>query len=559
MNPAVRIAFLAVGAATALPAFPAGRGWPEAGAAAQVLVESGRDPLLSRPVAAADLPSLKALYAADPAALFWFDGESPRRSVEGCLETLAHADRSGLDPADYGAAALAAGFAALRASPRPSADDAARFDVGLTAAFMRLLGDVHQGRVDPRTVAFDIDVSGKRLDLPAVLRSARDGAGGCAAAFAAAEPPFEVYRRLVQVLARYRALAAGGEPPMVPALEPKVKKIEPGQHWSGVAPLDARLRALGDLPADAPAPSTGPDGTPLFAGPIVDGLKRYQDRNALEPDGVIGPSTIAALNTPFTARVHQIELALERLRWLPQLPDRRLIFVNIPLFTLWALEPDQPENNFRMRVVTGKSAGHATPIFIGQMEYLIFRPYWNPPPSINRNEILPHARRDPAYLERQNMEIVASGAVDAEALPATEENLARVASGKLTLRQRPGGKNSLGLVKFIFPNTNNVYMHGTPSQKLFSRARRDFSHGCIRLEDPTRLAEWVLNENPAWTRERIEKAMAGDRPLQVNLETPIPVVIFYDTVLVDANGVVHFSDDYYRHDARLDAALHDRR
>lgn len=559
MRLSARAPLLTLALLVALPAASAGRNWPEAGAAAQALIEAGRDPVLSRPIPASDVSSLKALYATGPDSLFWFDGASPRRAVEGCLETLARADRSGLDPADYDAASLAARFATLNVGARPSPMDAAQFDVGLTAALMRLFGDAHQGRVDPRSVAFDIDVSGKRLDLPEVLRAARDGRGGCAAAFAAAEPPFQVYRQLVATLARYRALAAAGEPPIVPALEPKVKKIEPGQPWAGVIPLDARLRALGDLPADAPAPSATPEGTPLYDGAIVDGLKRYQDRHALEPDGVIGPATIAALNTPLAVRVHQIELALERLRWLPQLPDRRLIFVNIPLFTLWALEPDQPENNFRMRVVTGKSAGHATPIFIDDMEYVIFRPYWNPPPSINRTEILPHARRDPAYLDKQNMEIVASAALDAEALPATEENLALVAKGKLTLRQRPGGKNSLGLVKFIFPNANNVYMHGTPSQKLFSRARRDFSHGCIRLEDPARLAEWVLRDDPTWTRARIEQAMAGSRPLQVNLKTPIPVVIFYDTVLVDADGVAHFSDDYYKHDARLDKALHERR
>ena len=439
MHISARASLLCLGLVVAPPASSASRDWPEAGAAAQALVEAGRDPALARPIRTADLPALKALYGSDPRSLFWFDGPSPRRTVEGCLETLARADVSGLEPADYDAATLAALFAAMKGNPRPSPTEAAQFDVGLSAAFMRLLGDVHQGRVDPRSVAFDIDVSGKRLDLEAVLRSARDGAGGCAAAFAAAEPPFEVYRRLVQTLARYRSLAARGEPPLVPALEGKVKKIEPGQPWAGPIPLDARLRALGDLPADAAAPSTAPDGTPVYDGPVVDGLKRYQDRHALDPDGVIGPATIAALNTPFTVRVHQIELALERLRWLPQLPDRRLIFVNIPLFTLWALEPDQPENNFRMRVVTGKSAGHATPIFIDDMEYVIFRPYWNPPPSINRNEILPHVRRDPAYLDKQNMEIVASGATDAPALPATEENLALVAKGKLTLRQRPGG------------------------------------------------------------------------------------------------------------------------
>ncbi len=284
-------------------------------------------------------------------------------------------------------------------------------------------------------------------------------------------------------------------------------------------------------------------------------MKHYQDRHALEPDGVIGPGTITALNTPFTARIRQIELALERMRWLPLLPDASAIFVNIPLFMLWALERDRPNSVFRMRVVAGKSAGHATPIFIGKLKYVVFRPYWNPPPNIVKREIVPHARRDPGYLDRQNMEIVESGADDAPALPATPENLSRVLAGKLTLRQRPGEKNSLGLAKFIFPNANNVYMHGTPVPSLFSRARRDFSHGCIRVEDPTRLAEWVLRDDPQWTRARIEKAMAGDRPLQVNLKVPIPVIVFYDTVMVDAEGTVHFSDDYYKHDARLAEAL----
>jgi len=160
------------------------------------------------------------------------------------------------------------------------------------------------------------------------------------------------------------------------------------------------------------------------------------------------------------------------------------VFVNVPLFRLWAYDPAAPDEPLRMNVVTGKSLGHKTPIFIGQMQYVIFRPYWSPPPSIVRSEIVPHARRDPSYIERQNMEIVASGDERAPALPATPENLDKVAAGKLFVRQKPGEKNSLGLAKFIFPNSENVYMHGTPAQSLFARARRDFSHGCIRLEDP---------------------------------------------------------------------------
>ena len=189
------------------------------------------------------------------------------------------------------------------------------------------------------------------------------------------------------------------------------------------------------------------------------------------------------------------------------------------------------------------------------MEYVVFRPYWNPPYGIATKEIVPHARRDPSYLERENFEIVASGADDAPALPATEGNLDAVVKGRLYVRQKPGPRNSLGLAKFIFPNSQNIYMHGTPAQALFARSRRDFSHGCIRLEDPARLAAWVLRADPQWTRERIEAAMNGSRRTQVNLPSKLKVIIFYDTAYVDSKGVVYFVDDYYGHDATLEKAL----
>jgi murein L,D-transpeptidase YcbB/YkuD len=208
-----------------------------------------------------------------------------------------------------------------------------------------------------------------------------------------------------------------------------------------------------------------------------------------------------------------------------------------------------------MNVVVGNSLNHQTPIFVQQMEYVVFRPYWNPTPSITRDEIVPQIRRDPSYLEREDMEIVASGAENARALPATPANLEQVLAGRLYVRQKPGPRNSLGLVKFIFPNRENVYMHGTPARALFSRTRRDFSHGCIRLEKPLDLAEWVLREVPGWTRQGVEDAMNGDRSLQVNLPEPIMVVIFYDTVHVNSEGIVHFASDIYGHDRALDEAL----
>ena len=208
-----------------------------------------------------------------------------------------------------------------------------------------------------------------------------------------------------------------------------------------------------------------------------------------------------------------------------------------------------------MNVVVGKSLHHRTPIFIEQMEYVVFRPYWNIPYSIAARETVPKTRKDPGYIDKHHFEIVSSGAETARALPPTPENLDKILAGSLHVRQKPGSHNALGLAKFIFPNADNVYMHGTPAQQLFSRARRDFSHGCIRLEDPARLGEWVLRDDPEWTRERIDAAMQGERPTRVNLKEPLRVVLFYVTVHVDSEGVVHFADDIYGLDATLDQAL----
>ena len=318
--------------------------------------------------------------------------------------------------------------------------------------------------------------------------------------------------------------------------------------------MRARLEVYGDLEAGSPI-TTAPDGTPLYEGALVDAVKRFQRRHILDADGVVGAATIAALNVPVAARVRQLEMAMERGRWLPRLDDAPSIFVNVPLFRLWASDPLHGEEPVRMKVVVGKSLRHHTPMFIENMQYVIFRPYWNPPPSIVKNEILPSIRRDPAYFEKEDLEIVASGETDAEAFPPTPENLEAVASGRLFIRQKPGPANSLGLAKFIFPNRANVYMHGTPAGHLFARTRRDFSHGCIRVEDPTTLAEWVLHEVPGWTRERIEGAMQGDGPTQVNLPEPLRVVIFYDTVHVNSENVVHFVSDIYGHDRVLDEVL----
>jgi murein L,D-transpeptidase YcbB/YkuD len=494
--------------------------------------------------------ALKPHYDAEADRLLWFDGERPGVLVESTLATLAAAADHGLAASDYDAAPLAEQWNTLKGGSG-SGPERALFDLGLSVGAARMLKAVHVGRVDPATMLWGYDITAKQLDLSKAVAEARQGRG-LADALEALQPPFPHYRRARRMAAIYRDLAKAGEPAAVPDLARGVRKVEPGSAWEGVPQLAARLRRFGDLAADAGVSQADPQ---IYAGAVVDGVKRFQRRHGLETDGVLGPGTIRMLNVSLADRIRQIELSMERMRWLPTLSDKPNVFVNVALFRMWATDPTTGEEPLRMNVVVGDSLDHRTPIFVEQMEYVIFRPYWNPPRSILTKEIIPRAQRDPGYLDSQQMEIVASGADNAAAVANTPENLSKVLSGRLFLRQKPGPRNSLGLAKFIFPNSEDVYMHGTPARAAFARARRDLSHGCIRLEDPARFAEWVLRDQPEWTRERIDTAMQGERPTRVNLKEKLTVVLFYATVHVNSEDEAFFVDDIYHHDRALDAAL----
>jgi murein L,D-transpeptidase YcbB/YkuD len=287
----------------------------------------------------------------------------------------------------------------------------------------------------------------------------------------------------------------------------------------------------------------------------VDAVKRFQRRHGLDADGRLGPATLERLNVPLADRVRQITLALERWRWLPTEFPSPPIVVNVPDFRLRTL--DEANNvTMDMRVVVGKAMRTQTPVFADEMTYVVLRPYWNVPTSILRGEIIPAIRRDRGYIARKNYEVTTPDGKVVTSGQISDDVLARLQARKLSVRQKPGPDNALGLVKLIFPNQYSVYLHDTPSRQAFSRSRRDFSHGCIRVEQAAELAAWALRHNPGWTLERVRQEMAsGKDNVTVTLAQRIPVLIVYATALAYEGGDVHFYDDIYGHDAELSAAL----
>ncbi len=514
--------------------------------AVRALVARGSLPQLKRPDFSAYRSALERFYALSAYAPRWLAPNAPWRET---LDELAAAPTHGLDPADYDVEWLRVEFDAIAKGDEAN-ERRPRAEVALTVSLFRLLSDLHVGRVDPERAGFALRANHTPLDLPALAQSAIDNRH-VHDAVVAVEPSFPPYKRLEETLARARVLAAEPLSP-VPPLPKNVRKIAPGGIYEGVGAIAERLRRVGDLPASAPIPTDN-----RYDGPLVDAVRSYQDRHGLEADGVIGAGTLAALSVPLSTRVRQIELSLERLRWLPEFAPGPLIAVNIPSFRLWAFANGRDDSaaKLTMRVIVGAAINaRETPVFIGELRYLEFSPYWNVTPSIQRNETLPMLRRDPGYWQREQLEAVpAGGGSPITVLDAA--TLDGIANGTLRVRQRPGGKNALGGVKFVLPNTMNIYLHGTPAQQLFSETRRAFSHGCIRLEDPPALAAFVLSDRREWTLERIGAAMDAGTMSTAKLTRPIPVVLFYTTAIVDAKYRALFSDDIYGYDAKLEAAL----
>lgn len=510
----------------------------------RLLTETAHHPYLTWPDYPHYRDEMEGLYEPGGYGLLWFEGGMPTSQARAAVEALAGADAHALNPGDYDAGQLQELLTEIAGGREVDGSELALVDAAISVAFLRFLSDMHIGRVNPQNLSFGFNVEDRKLDLAAVVQAAIRN-DQVRETVARVEPKFPQYDRMQEVLAEYRELATRELPSL-----PDGTTVHPGDEYTATVDLRALLIALGDLGAD-----TAPAGTD-YDGELLRAVERFQARHGLDPDGVIGKATFAELNTPMAERVHQIELGLERLRWLPDVLDAPLAVVNVPAFELWVLDPTHPDDRIalEMRVVVGKAVSKQTPAFRGDMRYVEMSPYWNVPYSIAVNEILPALKNDPGYLDSRNMEIVREFGPNATALPVTEENVTAIRAGRLNIRQRPGGRNSLGPAKFIFPNAEAIYFHGTPATQLFARTRRDFSHGCIRLEDPQAMAEWVLRDQPEWTSDRIGEAMGRDRPTRVNLTSALPVIIFYTTVLADEEQP-YFYDDIYGHDKALEAAL----
>lgn len=327
------------------------------------------------------------------------------------------------------------------------------------------------------------------------------------------------YKGLKDQLAVYHNIAKAGGWPQI---EVAKKSYKIGASGPEIALIKKRLAASGDMPAG--------DTSQLFTDTLEMGVKMFQQRHGYTPDGVVTATLIKDMNVPVDTRIKQILINMDRMRWMPNKPSGNLILVNIPEFVLHVM--DGTKKVFDMNVVVGKE-GHNTVIFTGDLNQVIFSPYWNVPVSIVKSEILPAMERNPAYLASQNMEITG------------EEG------GYPVVRQLPGPKNSLGKVKFLFPNSFNIYFHDTPAKSLFDKDKRAYSHGCIRLAEPQKMAEYLLRNNSEWTPEKIQDAMNSGKEKYVKLDKPVPVFISYNTAWVDERGLLNFRDDIYNHDEDL--------
>jgi L,D-transpeptidase YcbB len=475
---------------------------------------------------------VRRIYKEQNYQLIWIDGDRPSERYQQFVKALDAADAHGLPRALYAMPIENPSESRVKIS----AEQAPQVDAQITAIFFRYFTHLAGGRLDPRALQSLWNLKPERPDLVAALSGAVKN-NDLATVMEKLQPQNPEYRELQKALVRYRAIAAKGGWPSVP---PNTR-LKPPQQSAVVPTLRLRLAIEGDLD-----PSHEKDPSPIFDATVADAVKRFEERHRIEPDGIVDAATVNALNVPVEGRIRTIELNLERWRWLPDPMPGRYFLVNVPDFRLEAIENGKAV--LSMRVVVGEP-DNKTPIFADHMTHVVFSPYWNVPSGIAKDETIPRAANDPGFLARNNMEVVtASGAV-VDPYSVDWSN----ASG-LRIRQRPGGGNALGGVKFIFPNNFDVYLHDTNATRLFDRIERGLSHGCVRVEEPHKLAQYVLRDQPEWTADAIDAAMKSGEEKHVKLANEIPVYIVYMTAWVHDGGV-RFLKDLYGHDTSQGAKL----
>ncbi|HEX3553735.1 MAG TPA: L,D-transpeptidase family protein [Thermoanaerobaculia bacterium] len=481
----------------------------------------------------------------------WSDDRGPRPQAMELIRAIPPLAADGLDLRRYPAERLAALVKEVREAKSLDDPQAQRrlvdLDVELTYTCLALAAHLATGRLQPETLRVDWYTKRRNVDIESRLDQAltADSPGEIVKILRSLTPPYAGYQRLVQALTGYRGIAARGGWGEVPP-GPVLKN---GDRGPRVAALRSRLAASGDLAAPAP----GAPAADSYDDAVAAGVSHFQRRHGLEAAGRVDADTLAALNVPVAERIGQLQVNLERWRWMPASLGDRYVLVNVPEFRLDVVDGGQTP--LSMRVIVGKTQSR-TPAFSDKMTFIELNPSWSLPDDIVAKEVAPKLARNPGYLRSHDMEVVKRSGGKEEVVDASEVDLSRLGHGSpYHLRERSGEENPLGKIKFMFPNEFDVYLHDTPSHHLFAKTERDFSHGCIRLEKPLDLAAYLLKDDPKWTPEAIQEAIDSGEHRTVSVPRPLPVHILYWTAWADADGTVEFRKDIYGHDAELEQAL----
>ena len=507
------------------------------------LINSQQQPLLQKPDFSRDSADLRALYQSNANQLLWFGQSRTQKNIDDLLVALSNAGADGLNPANYDVDRLKQyAQQAATLSTMDNQQQLTGIDLAFSVVLLRFSHDLYQGQINPAEVNYPIDLAQKTpLDRVALLKQQLDSQT-LSDLPSLLEPKIKQYQQLKQALSKLRQI-----PQAVDSVTLQISKpLRPGERHPQLSQVRQRLSDMGELSQVYKGKAD------IYDEATVKAIKKFQQQQGLKTDGILGSSTAQLLMQSPAEKITQIELTMERLRWLPEVGQGPMIVVNIPAFQLWAFNSVEDAEPLNMKVVVGKSEQNQTPMLWEEMKYLEFMPYWNIPKNIMDKEILPKLLANADYLATQDMEIVHRQAAGEQ---GNSNLIDDIKQGRVRARQRPGKRNPLGRVKFIFPNKADVYMHDTPSRSAFSRDRRDLSHGCVRVSEPAKLAEFVLSSQEGWSKETIQQAMSGSKTQRVTLKKTVPVLFFYSTSFVDHTGQLRFYPDIYGQDAILQKAL----